>query len=105
MSEIKEETDLSLFMKFVDHINSDAPYPMTVLSEHWGDMHGFTLSNNFAGTMNTSICFNFYRDGKWRCLVETSEDNRYRLFKKALKIELKHKSFWDFFKMWREAKK
>lgn len=54
-----EETDLHRFLKFCDGSE------LRVSKEDWDNMCGITISDG-----HTRVCFNFYEDGKFRCIVQ-----------------------------------
>ena len=101
---LSEDNDLSRFMSFVDNAGLGYEGEMNTIKEDWDNMCGITVSSNYAGTTNASICFNFYEDGTYRAMIPTSDENRREIFKKALKKELSYLGFWGFFKMWRKSK-
>ena len=92
---LNDLTDLERFLLFVENIDN-----INVIKEDWDGMHGITLSTTYAGTINPSICFNFYKDGSYRMMIDTSENNLRSLYQKARNKEFKYLSLLDVLKMW-----
>ena len=96
------DNDLSRFTKFLDAIPHNA---IDIIKEDWDNMCGITVSNKFVGSKSDSICFNFYGDGKFRAIIDPSEENKTELYKRSQDREFKYASLWTILKIWWRAKR
>lgn len=93
------DNDLARFMSFLNHIDD-----IQVIKEDWDNMCGITVATNYSGTENSSICFNFYEDGKYRTIIAISDENKRDVYRRSRNEEFKYASFWDVLKIWWQAK-
>lgn len=93
------DNDLARFMSFLNHIDD-----IQVIKEDWDNMCGITVATNYSGTENSSICFNFYEDGKYRTIIAISDENKREVYRRSRNEEFKYASFWDVLKIWWQAK-
>lgn len=93
------DNDLARLMSFLNHIED-----IEIIKEDWGNMCGITVSTNYGGTKNTSTCFNFYEDGQYRTIINTSDENERELYRRARNKEFALASLWDILKIWRGCK-
>ena len=89
------DNDLARFTSFLNHIDN-----IQVIKEDWDHMCGITVATNYGGTKNASICFNFYEDGKYRAIINTSDENERELYRRARNKEFARASLWDILKIW-----
>jgi hypothetical protein len=73
--------------------------------EDWDHMCGISVLNRFQDKANEGMCFNFYKDGRLRVVLDVSESAIKKILTTEHKREIANMGFWDMISYWRQAKR